>query len=274
MLALFTVAWLLAWMPLAVQADDEPRTCVFRLLSGDFVLSQLDGGQVLGIRTTDLSNEGTGTLFRLRHGVLYDSKLRGCWWAVLVCDLFPPAHPHPLFEIDATQKLVYNSSFTSFWACPANAGNNNADAQQQQQQQGGETVVANFYLEVPEHLQERFAADQARSSGPCKRVAIEVGFIDAWICDHEFAFAEESASERRTAVVAPETIALDTASVPDASVLVAAAKTVVLGTATALEIASVPASSESGTVATFAPVASTTGTPTSVISYTKIESVL
>ncbi|KAK3309917.1 uncharacterized protein B0T15DRAFT_506647 [Chaetomium strumarium] len=281
MLVLFATIWLLAWVPFTVHAQDEPRTCVFRLMSADFVLSQLDGGQVLGLQPADpsSSNEGTGTLFRLRQGALYDGQLRGCWWAapstVLVCDILPPAQPDPLFEVDTTQRLVYNSSITSFWACPANAGSTRDGQQQQQYQQAS---AANFYLEVPEHLQDRDAIDHARSSGPCKRVAIEVAFIDTWFCNHNFPVVE-SASVRRTAIVARETsiVLFDTASasVREASGPVTAAETGFLETATARKIEIVPVSSESGTATTtFATVTSTVGNHTSVVPYSETETVL
>jgi hypothetical protein len=146
---------------------------------------------------------------------------------------------------------VYNSSIASFWACPASAGSNK-DGQQQQ-----EAAAANFYLEVPEHLQEKEVAGQARSSGPCKRVAIEVRFTDTWFCNHEFPFSKSGSVQQRAATIAASettVTALGTAPARDASSgLVAATETTVLkmAAAAAQGTASVPAStSEGGTVMT------------------------
>jgi hypothetical protein len=74
-------------------------------LSADFVLSQLDGGQVLGLHAADPSSEGTGTLFRLHQGALYDAQLRGCWWAGMSCLLFSAAPSAPVSEFER-EKLM------------------------------------------------------------------------------------------------------------------------------------------------------------------------
>ncbi|KAK4193269.1 hypothetical protein QBC35DRAFT_458327 [Podospora australis] len=81
---------------------------------GNLTVGQLPGGQLQG---GNLNN--TNTFFFLVSGGLYDQYGRGCWWAVLVCDLeIPDGPPDPLFEVAPDGCLHYNGTST-FYACRA-----------------------------------------------------------------------------------------------------------------------------------------------------------
>ncbi|KAK4231164.1 hypothetical protein QBC38DRAFT_259858 [Podospora fimiseda] len=100
--------------------DDDHGDCAFRLTgvtNVNVTVGQLPGGQVQG---GNLNN--TAITFHLFAGGLYDDEERGCWWAdpstVLVCDIFPPDSPDPVYEIADDGCLHFNGSST-FYACKA-----------------------------------------------------------------------------------------------------------------------------------------------------------
>jgi hypothetical protein len=88
MLNVATLGYLVANATLTVQAHDLPQPCLIRLTSDDFVLNQLQGSQIQGIRNTSEANGDAATLFHLRNGTLYDSQLRGCLWAGMLWSPF------------------------------------------------------------------------------------------------------------------------------------------------------------------------------------------
>jgi hypothetical protein len=99
----FTTLGFLGWAVHAL-AQGRSQNCAFALISDDAMLSQLPGGQVLGVSTThNTSADVGGILFRLQDGQLYDSQFRACWWVgrcyplflPLSASLFPPSHSSP-----------------------------------------------------------------------------------------------------------------------------------------------------------------------------------
>ncbi len=82
-------------MALLAEAQGEPQSCTFFLNADGSHLTQIDGGQVVGLQGTDTALGPEGILFRLEKGGLYDGMSRGCWWASKL-------HPsRSLFPLDA-----------------------------------------------------------------------------------------------------------------------------------------------------------------------------
>ncbi|KAL2129454.1 hypothetical protein VTI74DRAFT_7794 [Chaetomium olivicolor] len=177
------------WEPRHVRAQSQPQTCSFHLFSDGYDLSELPGGQVMGVPNPDAGVpwKAAGPWFYLKKGALYDTHDRGCWWVppstVLVCDLILPAVTDPFFVVEPGKYLVYNSTVRDFWACPADAGTKDG----QQQQQGQQTTV-NYYLTIPSYLQLGGRVESGNGhlgwNGVCRRVNIMVNDIDAYICNH------------------------------------------------------------------------------------------
>jgi hypothetical protein len=76
LLLVFAALNLLTWSPTVLAQD-----CFFRLTSDDYVLSQLESGQIIGIQKTNAPADQQGIMFRLEQRGLYDALGRGCWWA-------------------------------------------------------------------------------------------------------------------------------------------------------------------------------------------------
>ena len=81
MATVLSTVWLFLARALLAQAQDEPQTCTFFLNADGSHLTQIDGGQVVGLQGTDTALGSEGVLFHLDRGGLYDEMSRGCWWA-------------------------------------------------------------------------------------------------------------------------------------------------------------------------------------------------
>ena len=81
MVTVLATVWLFLARAFLVQAQSEPQSCTFFLNADGSHLTQIDGGQVVGLQGTDTALGLEGSLFRLDKGGLYDRMSRGCWWA-------------------------------------------------------------------------------------------------------------------------------------------------------------------------------------------------
>ena len=81
MATVLSTVWLLLARALLAQAQGDPQTCTFFLSADGSHLTQIDGGQVVGLQGTDTALGSEGVLFHLDRGGLYDGMSRGCWWA-------------------------------------------------------------------------------------------------------------------------------------------------------------------------------------------------